>query len=494
MTEQRLPAVVQNPPFVSQLVTLTGEGWDGIQAWTVPPSPKSGPQNNPNIVTQTGGFQLVTTSAALAWQGSARTYRALSLTPWVRAAIKIRRDQIASAQWDIVKLDPEGKDNKRLAKRIARQLDTPNARNVSAHSFLQEVVEDLLVMDGAAIEKVRYPASDEIAELWPTPSEYIAIDEKWDGSDPEKSRYFYVPDGQIRARFKNEDMIYMMDNPRTISALGISPIQVLLSVIDSELQAMEYNRRMVMGAPPNGALNIGDSAISNDVEQARAYFQSNVFGQSAMAIIGGFKSPSFMPFGYNNKDMQFREWQDLLLRCIAVVYGLSPMDMGITFDVNRSTAETQSANTEDRGLRPLLDCVQRYLTREYVWDESFGGRDNNLAFAFTALNLNETEQKANINRVAMPGVPTKSVNEARSMDGRQPIGRTDDDDNIFNHLICQTPKGMLDLNTGKYIGEEQLAQLAADAQTVAKTAQDNTDATGTDEVKKAQDAADKAPA
>jgi HK97 family phage portal protein len=486
MTEQRLPAVVSNPPLVPQLLRLQGEGWEGMSAWAMP-QPKSGPQNNPNIITQTqGGFQLVTSRAALAWNGNAKTYRALSLTPWVRSAIKIRRDQIASADWDIVKLDAEGKDNKRLAKRIANQLDTPNARNVSAHSFFQEVVEDLLVLDGAAIEKVRYPGSNEIAELWPTPSEYIGIDEKWDGSDPESPRYFYIPDGQIRARFKNEDMMYLMDNPRTISALGISPIAVLLSVIDSELQAMEYNRRMVMGAPPNGALNIGDSAIDGDVERARAYFQSNVFGQSAMAIIGGFKSPSFMPFGYSNADMQFGQWQDLLLRCIAVVYGLSPMDLGITFDVNRSTASAQRENTEDRGLRPLLDCVQRYITREYVWDESFGGRDNNLQFAFTALNLNETEQKANINRVSMPGVPIKSINEARMMDGRPPVGRTEDEGNIFNHLIVQTPKGMLDLNTSKYIGEEQLAELAMDAQTAAATADANAAAADKETVDKAK--------
>jgi len=491
MTESRLPAVVQNPPLVPQLVTLSGPGWDGMQAWTIP-SPKSGPQNNPNIVTQTGGFQLVTTNAALSWQGNARTYRALSLTPWVRAAIKIRRDQIASADWDIVKLDPEGKDNKRLAKRIATKLDTPNAKNISAHSFFQEMVEDLLVMDGAAVEKVRYTGSNEIAELWPTPSEFIAIDEKWDGSDPRKPRYFYVPDGRIRATFRNDDMMYLMDNPRTVSALGISPIQVLLSVIDSELQAMEYNRRMVMGAPPNGALNIGDSAIDTDVERARSYFQSNVFGQSAMAIIGGFKGPSFMQFGYSNEDMQFGQWQDLLLRCIATVYGLSPMDLGITFDVNRSSAAAQQENTEDRGLRPLLDCVQRYLTREFVWDESFGGRENNLQFAFTALNLNETEQKANINRVAMPGIPTKSPNEARSMDGRQPIGRTDDEDNVFNHLIAVTPKGVLDFNTNKYLGEEQLAQLAADTQTAVAEAQGEVDAANAD--KAAQNAKEVAAA
>jgi len=178
-----------------------------------------------------------------------------------------------------------------------------------------------------------------------------------------------------------------------------------------------------------------------------------------MAIFGGYKSPSYFPFNTSNKDMQFREWQDLLIRCIATVYGLSPMDLAITFDVNRSTAEQQSDNSEDRGLRPLMSLVQSYLTREIVWDKSFGGKDNNLMFSFKTLNLSETKTKAEINKLAMPGVPTKSPNEARQTDGRPPIGDPTDENNIFNHLLTNTPKGMLDLTAGKYIGEEQLAAL-----------------------------------
>lgn len=475
MTEQRLPAVIENPPLVPQLVRLRGDGWDGMNAWAMP-QPRSGPQNNPNIATQVGGgVQIINGRAALAWDGSSRTYRALSLTPWVRAAIKIRREQISSAEWDIVPYEKEGRQNKRLAQRISDFLDTPNSRLISFHAFAQEVIEDLLVLDGAAIEKVRYPNGD-MAELWPTPSEYIAVDEKWDGSAPDTPRYYYVPDGSVRATFKNTDMIYMMDNPRTISALGISPLRILLSVVDSELQAMEYNRRMVMGAPPNGALNIGDNALDSDVKRVKAELQSEVFGQSAMAVIGGYKSPSWMPFGWNNKDMQFREWQDLLIRCIAIVYGLSPMDLGITFDVNRSTATTQQENTEDRGQKPLMDLVQRYLTREVVWDESFGGRENNLQFRFVSLGIKETKQRADINKLALGSTPWKTVNEARVMDGREPIGRQDDEDNIFNHIVAQTPKGMLDITKGEYVGEQQLAELAADAKTAAQTAQDNADA------------------
>jgi hypothetical protein len=264
----------------------------------------------------------------------------------------------------------------------------------------------------------------------------------------------------------------MRANPRTNSPVGDSPIHVLKTVIDSELQAMNYNRRQVMGAAPDGIFNLGESAIETDVRKFESYMQANVLGQSAMGIIGGYKSPSWMPFRSSNRDMQFREWVDLLLRCIAVVYGLSPMDLGITFDVNRASAEQQAANTEDRGLRPLLDLFQRYMTREVVWDDSFGGRENNLAFRFIALNLNETKQKADINKVALGSTPWKTVNEARVMDGRAPLGRLDDDANIFNHILALTPKGLLDITDTKYIGEEQLAQIASEKQTSAEEAKE----------------------
>lgn len=470
-----LAAVVAHPP-VPLLPAPEPTGFLArLRRWGMGmPTPRTAtPQSL--AFSQAGGITIIGQTAPLVWKANANTYRAWSLTPWVRAAIKIRREQIAGADWDIVPDDKEGRQNKRLSRRIRDLIETPNARVTSFHSFAQEILEDILVLDAGVFEKVRYPTG-ELAELWPTPGEYIAVDPRWTGANPEAARYYYIPDGQVRDAFKNVDMCYMMDNPRTVSAIGISPIEVLKTVIDSEYQAMQYNRRMVMGAAPSGALNIGEGATAVDVEKAKSKLEAEVFGQSSMAVIGGYKNPSWMAFNQSNKEMQFREWQDLLLRCIAVVYGISPMDLGITFDVNRSTAEAQTQNTEDRGLRPLLDLFQRYLTKEVVQDPSFGGRENNLKFAFASLNLNETKQKADINKIAVGGIGWKTVNEARVMDGRQPIGLLDDEANIFNHILMMTPKGILDLTTQEYVGEAQLQQLALDAQTTAITAQANADA------------------
>lgn len=74
----------------------------------------------------------------------------------------------------------------------------------------------------------------------------------------------------------------------------------------------------------------------------------------------------------------------------------------------------------------------------------------------------------------------KNVNEARETDGRAPLGDPDDKGNIFNHILVQTPKGMLDLTTETYVGEEQLAKVAADTQITVAEAQAEVDAANTE--------------
>lgn len=466
MIEYRSPekpsprALTPVPVFVPPL-TLTERVRTSIQKFL---TPRTSAANVPSIndYGAFGSFALVTQNTALTRPAGASTFRAMAATPWVFSAINIRKDQVSSAEWDIVPYDNTKRFPARTRDRLKELFEQPSARLDSFQSWAATLIDDQLTLDSGVIEKVRYPTG-EIAELWPVRGEWIAVDERWDGSDPNRPRYFFVPDGTVRAAFKNDDMVYMVAHPRANSAVGISPMAVLQSVIESELQALEYNRRQVMGAAPEGVLNIGESASPDDVQKAQSKFQAEVFGQGAMGIIGGYKSPSFMKFRDTNSDMQFREWQDLLIRCIAITLGLAPMDLGITFDVNRSTAESQSANTNDRGLRPLMALFQSYMTREIVWDKSFGGKANNLQFVFKSLNLDETKQKADINKVALGSVSWKTVNEARQTDGRAPIGDPNDEVNPFNHILVNTPKGMLDLTAERYLGEEDLARIQSAA-------------------------------
>ena len=359
---------------------------------------------------------------------------------WVRAAINIRKSQIAAADWDIVPYDKTNATvSMELQAKIKRLFDRPNPALDSFRSFIEPVIEDILVLDAGVIEEVRN-LRGQVAQLWGVDGGTIRVNAMWDGSDPNEARYYWYPDNQERARFLNDDMVYIMANPATYRVIGLSPLETLKLTIDAELSGQTYNHRQVVNAAPDGMLDLGEGARPEQVAAFQAYWQAEVAGKGAMAFLGGTKNAKFVPFRSTNRDMQFLEWQTYLVRKIAAVFGLSPQDLGLTADVNRATADVQQENTEDRGLRPLLALIQEYLTREIVWDEAFGGAANNLCFRFTRLNLKESLARAQMYKLALAGVSYLTINEVRIDSGREPL-----DGDQYDQPLVVTPTGAVSL-------------------------------------------------
>lgn len=360
---------------------------------------------------------------------------------WVRAAINIRKRQISQAEWQIAPVDPTKPVDERLQAEIAALFKRPNPKSTSFRGFIEPIIEDLLVLDAGTIEK-EFDIGNRVTNLWEVDGGSIKVSTIWDG-EPKQPRYFWYPDHQLRAQLLDRELIYMMDNPATYRVVGLSPLETLKIAIDSELGASMYNDRQMRAPTPDGMLDLGENARDDQVEGFKAFWRQDVAGQGALAIVGGSKNPKFVPFRMSNRDMQFQEWQEYLIRKIAAVFMLSPMDLMLERDVNRSTGEVQQENTDDRGLKPLLGLIADYLTREVVWDEGFGGELNNLAFQFTALNLRESQARAMIDRYAAGGMPTKSINEARRDAGRPPLGDPNDEGNPFNKLLVNTSRGLV---------------------------------------------------
>lgn len=359
---------------------------------------------------------------------------------WIRAAINIRKTQVSSAEWDIVPYDPEKKYSVALKEQIKQLFDRPNPAADSFRSFIEPIVEDILVLDAGVVEKVRMLRRGQIAQLWPVDGGKIRVSSVWDGADPDAPRYYWYPDGQYRSSFTNEEMLYIMANPSTFRPVGLSPLETLKLTIDSELSGHNFNARQVTNAAPDGMLDLGEGVKPEQVEQFKTYWTDDVAGKGAMAFIGGSKGAKFVPFRQSNREMQFLEWQLYLTRKICAVFGLSPQDLGMIWEVNRSSGEVQQENTDDRGIRPLLSLLHEYLTREIVWDESFGGPDNNLAFRFTRLNLRDTLAAAQVQKIQLAGLPTRSVNEVRKEQGLEPLGAE------FDTLMVVTPTGAVRLD------------------------------------------------
>ncbi len=362
---------------------------------------------------------------------------------WVRGAIGFLKTQISQSEWDIVPVDRDAKPDPAIRKKLLALFNRPNLSVESFRSFIEPIIEDILCLDAGCVEKER-TYGGEVVYLHAADGGKILVSTTWDG-DPSEPRYWWNPTSQYFVPFKNRDMVYIMSNPRTYSVVGLSPLETLKITIDSELSASAYNNRQVTNAAPDGLLDLGESARPDQVEAFKAYWANEVAGRGALAFIGGTKGSKWTQFRSTNREMQFVEWQEILVRKISVVFGVSMQDLNQTADINRAEGEVQTTKTESRALRPMLALVQDYLTREVVWDDSFGGPDNGWAFRFTRLNIKESLDKAQINKIALAGLPWLNVNEAREDEGRLPLGDPLDESNPYNKLMANTPLGIVTL-------------------------------------------------
>ena len=382
---------------------------------------RTSPKKDPLAVSSA----VVTSNSAQVGKANVGVFRSWARgSEWIRAAINIRNNQIATAEWDIVPVDETKRWSKRLQAQLQDLFDQPNPEDRNFPTFTMKVVEDILTLDAGVIEKVR-SLDGIVRQLWPVDGGKVKVNALWDG-DPNEPRFYWYPlyhgDPKDAVPFKAADMPYIMANPNSYLPIGVSPLETLKFAVDAMLLGDAYNVRQITGAAPDGMIDLGEGAGDKQVDAFRRYWMAEVAGKGAMAFVGGTKGAKFHPFRQSHRDMQFLEFQVWYVRKVAAVYGLSPQDLGLTMDINRANAEQQAEQSEDRGQRPLMALVQDALTREIVWDAGFGGRDNNLAFRFKRLNLKESKTKSEINKAALGGAPWKTIDEARIDDGRPPIG------------------------------------------------------------------------
>ena len=359
----------------------------------------------------------------------------------VRAAIDIKIGQLAKAEWDLVPFDHDGrKPDTGLMERMREILVQPNPGEDALGTFWQQLGEDLFTLDAAPFEKERI-VRGEVIWLWPVDGAHIKVDRFWSG-DPQSPRYFYAPRQDVSVPLLNMNIGYGKMHHRTYSPLGIPPLETLKNTINAELNSSMYNDRQVTQAAPDGIMDLGENARPDQVETFKSLWNTLIAGKSMMAFWGGTKSAKFIPFKTTNREMQFSEWQEYLVRKLCAVLHLSPQDLGFSFDINKSTGEVQQAMVDDRTLFPL-SRMQDVMTSQFCWDPAWGGPSNNIAFRFVAVSDRQSKALAETQKLTLAGMPSETVNEARRRQGKNPMGDPNSDGNPFNKLMANTPQGLV---------------------------------------------------
>jgi phage portal protein BeeE len=303
---------------------------------------------------------------------------------WVRAIIKTRKNQIGKVPWAIVPKDKDDKSasTEKLIERLTKMFKRPQMygsrpTSMSWRHFIGMLLEDVLVLDAGCIEKERTRGGS-ICALYPVDGATIRpnIDEKGGYYD---DAYVQVVDGVVTARFGMEELVYIADNPQTdvrFAGYGLSPLENLVITVTAELYASKFNASYFeKGAVPEGLLNLGEDVPPEDVDAFRLYWMNEVMGKPwAIPILAG-KGVEWVQWRDNNRDMQFMEYQTWLLKKACAVYQISPQEVGLIEDVNRSTADSQEGTNESKSIEPILSLLKDAIDVEIIGEHGEGVGD-----------------------------------------------------------------------------------------------------------------------
>jgi phage portal protein BeeE len=325
--------------------------------------------------------------------------RAFTRTTYCRRAINVIKDPIKQLEWEIRPAKHYRKD-KNTDRDSRIQVAThcllhPNEQD-GWGSFLEQVVEDYLVGAGCYEQQLsNNPARP--FWMWPVDGLTIQIYPLWAG-DNKTPRYLQVPGwgaavGNVMGgvQFLDSEMTYIRPNPSTGDPFGVGAVQIAFDTIGKLLGVEEFSGKLASNANPNNALWIKGL----DPEQKaslRDFWQNEVEGRAYMPFFSTDEKPEVMKFT-NGDESLYLKYMDWLAREIATAFGVSPQNLGLEADVNRSTAEVSEDRDWDTAIKPTATAIADHITR-HTLHKLMGWHD--LEFRFTGLDREDELATARI--------------------------------------------------------------------------------------------------
>jgi hypothetical protein len=133
--------------------------------------------------------------------------------------------------------------------------------------------------------------------------------------------------------------------------------------------------------------------------------------------------------------MAYQEW---LLKKVCANYQITPKEMGLVEDVNRSTAESEDSSEQEKGVKPLLSLIADYFEVEVIGEHGLGVGDY-VEFAWEEQSESEDVIDQRFAVRVSAGMATRAEwREAVSMDPGENEGL---DEFLVDHEVLPLPQG-----------------------------------------------------
>ena len=356
-------------------------------------------------------------------------------------------------------------------------------------SFMSKIVRDSLVLDSSPIEtEFKRDRRLGLDGFYAVDGATIRLcnEEGYRGDD--EIFALQVVQGNLRAAYTHDDLIYIPRNPRTdvlTGGYGMSETELLVKVVTGFLNAMTYNMKFFdSNAIPKGLLHLSGNYDNNDLNSFKRYWNAMVRGINnawtlpVMVSKDQDSKASFEKFGVDVNEIMFAKWMTFLTSIICAIYGIAPDEINFesftagTSSLSGSDTEEKLVNSKDKGLRPLLshfeDVFSDYLVSEFsdkyvfrwsgldekdekqLWDEEKSLLTVNEARkARNWDEINESWGNAPLNQTLMQAwMAGQSGGDAAAMDGvpapeqgdERELQRGDGEQDDFDRLLDQSAK------------------------------------------------------
>lgn len=253
-------------------------------------------------------------------------------------------------------------------------------------NFMAKLVRDSLILDSSPIEtEFKRDRSLGLDGFYAVDGATIRLcnEEGYQGDD--EIFALQVVQGNLRAAYTYDDLVYVPRNPRTdvlTGGYGMSETELLVKVVTGFLNAMTYNMKYFdSNAIPKGMLHLTGDYSNDDINSFKRYWNAMVRGinnQWTLPVMVSKNQESkaaFEKFGVDVNEIMFAKWMTFLTSIICAIYGIAPDEINFesftagTSSLSGSDTEEKLINSKDKGLRPLLahfeDLFSDYIISEF---------------------------------------------------------------------------------------------------------------------------------
>ena len=358
--------------------------------------------------------------------------KALSVNPYVFSVIKTLADEATSVGWEIkIKeefqetFDVEATTSAEKGEKLMVQMNekirditkffkNPNGNEQSWEHIMRQLIFDLQEVDSAVIVKV-FNRQGEFKQMFardgslflknpdiygymgnradfvmPLPDGFLSADlndpatnnttqqimKQYSLLYKDQAAYFQYgwTAGSMPVPFGKREVVYMMQNPRSDSIYGRSPVQVLEKTILNLVYGSEVNLDYYTNNNmPDGVIQL----LGAQAEQLK-HFRENMENQFKYKDEFGnerkryAKIPlatgevKFTKFQLSAAELEIIAQQQWFTKILWMCFGVTADEMGFTETSNKTSGENQTKLAKRKALKPLLAVISNHLNSEIM--------------------------------------------------------------------------------------------------------------------------------